>query len=116
MNPYYVYALKDPRITPAKPFYIGKGTGSRAWDHTVRVDRTKKGRRIASIQNEGCKVITTVLADDLTEAQALRLEAELIAAFGLEETGGLLTNAVVPSGVLTSLAGAHWDTHQFRVR
>ena len=29
---------------------------------------------------------------------ALRLEAELISAFGTEETGGLLTNAVVPVG------------------
>jgi uncharacterized protein len=24
---YYVYALKDPRASPAMPFYIGKGTG-----------------------------------------------------------------------------------------
>ncbi len=24
---YYVYALKDPRSSPAQAFYIGKGTG-----------------------------------------------------------------------------------------
>jgi hypothetical protein len=31
MNPFYIYALKDPLISPAMPFYIGKGTGNRAW-------------------------------------------------------------------------------------
>lgn len=99
VNPYYIYALKDPRTSPARPFYIGKGTGSRAWEHTLRVDGTRKGQRITEIQNSGHAVVTTVLADDLTEMQALKLEAELIAAFGTEATGGLLANSVVPSGV-----------------
>lgn len=36
---------------------------------------------------------------DLTEPQALRLEAELIAAFGTIDSGGLLTNSVLPSGL-----------------
>lgn len=100
MNPFYIYALKDPRTTPARSFYIGKGTGARAWEHTIRVDTTKKGKRIAEIEAAGRKVVTTVLADDLTEAQALKLEAELIAAFGTEATGGLLTNSVVPLGMI----------------
>ena len=99
MNPYYIYALKDPRTSPARPFYIGKGTGNRAWEHTLRVDSTRKGKRIAEIQASGCVVVTTVLADDLTEAQALKLEAELISSFGTEESGGFLTNTVVPSGL-----------------
>ena len=98
MNPYYIYALKDPRSSPARPFYIGKGTGSRAWDHTLKIDSTKKGKRIAEITTAGHEVLTTVLADELTETQALKLEAELIAAFGTEDTGGLLTNSVFPSG------------------
>lgn len=98
MNPYYIYALKDPRSTPAVPFYIGKGTGVRAWEHTLTVDKTRKGLRIAEIIEAGFTVVTTVLADDLTEHQALKLEAELIAAFGTETTGGTLTNAVVPAG------------------
>lgn len=98
MNPFYIYALKDPRSSSAKPFYIGKGTGNRAWEHTLRVDTTRKGKRIAEIRAEGYEVVTAVLADELTEAQALKLEAELIAAFGTVDTGGLLTNSVVPSG------------------
>ncbi|MDY4282164.1 MULTISPECIES: GIY-YIG nuclease family protein [unclassified Xanthomonas] len=88
MNPYYIYALKDPRRTPAIPFYIGKGTGIRAWEHTLRVDKTRKGERIEKIKADGYDVITAVLADDLTEYQALKLEAELISAFGSELAGG----------------------------
>lgn len=97
---FYVYALKDPRQNPAKPFYIGKGTGIRAWEHTINVDDTRKGRRIAEIQQQGYQVVTAVLADELSELQALKLEAELIAAFGTEASGGMLTNSVVPSGVV----------------
>ena len=95
---YYVYALKDPRTNPVLPFYIGKGTGNRAWEHTINVDETKKGQRIRQIMDDGYEVVTTKMADGLTEEQALRLEAELISAFGTEATGGFLTNTVTPSG------------------
>jgi hypothetical protein len=40
---FYVYALKDPRSSPAKPFYVGKGVDTRAWDHLVEPDGTAKG-------------------------------------------------------------------------
>ena len=96
-NPFYVYALKDPRQKPAKPFYIGKGTGNRAWEHQVQPDDSEKGKVIKEIQGEGLKVLHTVLADNLTEEQALKLEAELIAAFGIRKYGGLLTNKVRPN-------------------
>lgn len=96
---YYVYALKDPRSSPAKPFYIGKGTGVRAYDHLVRPDESRKAERIKAIHNSGHKVLVARMVDSLTEEQAIRLEAELISAFGTEETGGLLTNAVVPTGL-----------------
>jgi len=95
---FYVYALKDPRRNPVLPFYIGKGTGNRAWEHTINVDETSKGQRIRQIMAEGYEVVTTKLADGLTEEQALKLEAELIAAFGVEASGGFLTNTVQPRG------------------
>ena len=100
---YYVYALKDPRLSPAKPFYIGKGTGSRAWNHGVNVDSTRKGKRIQEIKDEGHKVVVSVLTDGLSEMQALKLEAELISAFGTEDSGGILTNSVIPTGKTTKL-------------
>lgn len=96
---YYVYALKDPRRSPAVPFYVGKGTGIRAYDHLVRPDDTRKGKRIREITEAGHRVLVTHLADELTELQAIKLEAELIAAFGTEDTGGLLANTVMPSGL-----------------
>jgi uncharacterized protein len=96
---YYVYALKDPRTSPALPFYIGKGVGTRSHDHLARPDKTRKGQRISAIESDGAKVLVARLCDSLTEDQAIRLEAELIAAFGTADSGGLLTNTVLPSGL-----------------
>ena len=96
-NPFYVYALKDPRERPAKPFYVGKGTGNRAWEHQANVDDSDKGRLIHQIKDAGHHVIHTIMADDLTEQQALKIEAELISAFGIRSQGGLLTNKVRPN-------------------
>jgi uncharacterized protein len=96
---FYVYALKDPRLNPARPFYIGKGAGTRAWDHELRVDQSAKGERIRQIHAAGLEVLTVKLVEGLSEAESLRVEAELISAFGTEDRGGLLTNAVVPTGV-----------------
>src|SRR5262249_39728169 len=100
---YYVYALKDPRTSPAKPFYIGKGTGTRAYDHLARPDESARGRRIKEITGSGGKVLVARLLEDLSEEQAIKLEAELISAYGTEETGGLLTNVVLPSGLAKTL-------------
>lgn len=96
-NPFYVYALKDPREKPSKPFYIGKGTGNRAWEHQTNIDESEKGRLIKEIQASGHSVLHTIIADNLTEHQALKIEAELISAFGIRSQGGLLTNRVRPN-------------------
>jgi uncharacterized protein len=98
-NFFYVYALKDPRTSPALPFYIGKGAGSRAFDHLVTPDATRKYARIKEIAAYGVKPLVEILVEGLAEFQALRIEAELIAAFGTVDSGGLLTNTVMPSGL-----------------
>lgn len=100
-NFFYVYALKDPRVSQGPPFYIGKGTGSRAFDHLVQPDASRKYKRIQEIISDGRAPLVDILMDNLTENQALRIEAELIAAFGTVETGGPLLNTVVPSGLGT---------------
>lgn len=95
---YYVYALKDPRTNPAQIFYIGKGTGTRALNHMLNIDNTRKGNRIKDIINSGHETIVVQLVSDLTEAQALTIESELISSFGTIDTGGMLYNSVIPSG------------------
>lgn len=87
------------RVAPAQPFYIGKGTGTRSYDHLVKPDQSRKGEKISEIIASGRKVLVTRLVDSLTEQQALRIEAELIAAFGTVDGGGILLNTVLPSGL-----------------
>jgi hypothetical protein len=96
-NPFYVYALKDPREKPAKTFYIGKGTGNRAWEHQTQIDDSEKGKVIQGIHDVGLSVLHTIISDNLTEEQSLKIEAELIAGFGIRSQGGLLTNSVKPN-------------------
>ena len=96
-NPFYVYALKDPTNNPALIFYIGKGTGDRAWEHEKHIDNSEKGQVIKAIHDAGKNVIHTILVSNLTETQALKIEAELISTFGVRSEGGFLTNKVKPS-------------------
>ncbi|MCK8137858.1 MULTISPECIES: GIY-YIG nuclease family protein [Pseudoalteromonas] len=98
-NTYYVYSLKDPRTKPAKVFYIGKGTGSRATDHLKKIDETRKGKFIQEILDSGYSPVVAKIVEQLTEEQAFQIELELISSFGTIDTGGTLYNSVIPKSI-----------------
>lgn len=98
-NTYYVYSLKDPREKPAKIFYIGKGTGSRATDHLKKVDETRKGLLIQEILDSGNTPIISRIVEDLSEEKAFQIELELISSFGTIDSGGPLYNSVIPKSI-----------------
>jgi hypothetical protein len=96
---WYVYALLDPRPSPAVAFYIGKGVGARKTQHVLEEGDSAKNRRIREIEGENRTVETMELVSGLSEEDALRVEMQLIAAFGTEADGGVLTNVVKPTTV-----------------
>jgi hypothetical protein len=71
------------------PFYVGKGSGDRAYD----INRNGSHRKIKQVIHESGKSINVRLVkSDLTEVEALMLEAKLIDIFGLKSYGGWLVN------------------------
>ena len=100
---YFVYALKDPRTDT--PFYVGRQTGSRSYDHLVQTDDTPKGRRIREIHAAGGTVQISLLVEDVSEAEAIRVVAMLIAEHGLASQGGPLLNPDVRRGASARLDG-----------
>ena len=79
MNNYYTYAYLREDGTP---YYIGKGTGYRAYQRTNRnVPRPPDPMRI------------TIVAKDLYEHEAFLLEKRLISKYGRKDNGtGILRN------------------------
>jgi hypothetical protein len=92
-NRFYVYTLADPR--DGSVFYVGKGSGRRAFAHEREVRRGAgqngaKALRIRRIIDAGQDVITTIAASGLTEREALRQERDMIARIGMRN----LTNVM----------------------
>lgn len=74
---FYVYSYLREDLTP---YYIGKGTGKRAWSkrHNVNVP-------------DDTRII--ILAENLTEKEAFELEVKLIKEYGRKDLGnGILRN------------------------
>ena len=99
MTKYYVYALIDPRNN--KPFYIGKGSGDRAYQHTRFKDGNDnpyKDRKIKSILKENLEIIVKLIHADIdSESLAYSLEESIIKEIGLENLTNMTENARPPS-------------------
>ena len=90
---YYVYALIDPRDDELRPFYIGKGTASRRFNHMKKIPNSTvgpKGERIEEIIAAGLVVQSVVMGWYDTEDEAYEAEKAKISAIGLDN----LTNKI----------------------
>jgi hypothetical protein len=84
----YVYVYVDPRDD--KPFYVGKGKGSRLFTHLEDTDDSEKAALIQEIRKSGREPRIDLLRYGLTDAQALLVEAAAIDLIGKDK----LTNRV----------------------
>lgn len=76
-NRYYVYVYEKKDGTP---YYVGKGTGTRAYTKHDNVEVPNEKHRI-------------ILYDNLTESEAFKLERQLISSYGrLDRFTGTLHN------------------------
>lgn len=73
---YYVYLYLDP--TSGELFYVGKGTGNRAFSHLEDDSESEKCERIRAIRNSGREPRIELLAHGLDEKAAYQLEASAI--------------------------------------
>ena len=86
MSNYYVYVLSDPET--GVPFYVGKGTGRRAWRHEtdVRLHGAHWNPMVLSeikrIHKNGDSVKVDFISSNLLHEEAKVLEIETIAKIG----------------------------------
>jgi hypothetical protein len=92
---YYTYMLVDPRNN--LPFYVGKGTGRRCYQHLTEArsgrNNSHKCNVIRKILSLGMEPVIKVVDSGLTEAVAFELEEFLIQELGRhDKSSGHLTN------------------------
>jgi uncharacterized protein len=86
---YYVYLYIDPRSD--KPFYVGKGMGTRVLAHLSARGASRKAKVLGELREANLQPWLDILAHGLAnEETALRIEAAVVDLLGLDD----LTNAV----------------------
>lgn len=80
------------------PFYIGKGTGGRAHDLKRNQGHGIEIKKALSLGNKK-EDIVQIVEKDLTESEALKLEAKLIYILGTryDDSAGVLVNLDIPN-------------------
>lgn len=98
---FYVYGLVNPKRESEGPFYIGQGTGERAYVHGPEAinnpaENSKKQTRIRETEADGCSFLDMprTIADCLQKDEALAIESCLL-------------TSVYPDGQLTNIQGGH---------
>lgn len=78
---FYVYQLRLEN--QSEPFYVGKGKNGRAYDHFAATHHhSLKNHIIKKASREGVRVHVEFVKESMTEPEAWKLEAELIAQYG----------------------------------
>lgn len=112
MNIYYVYGYFDPKSN--LPFYIGKGTKNRAYDHlSETLDNTinkRKYYKIKSIRESGLEPKIKILKTFDNEAEAYDYEKSLIKLYGRKDydKNGILTNICIDNRPPKIFGNNHW--------
>lgn len=96
MTDFYVYGYCDPQSDDPF-FYIGKGHGDRAWEHTwdsnLFKDETHFYRKLRKMVREGVEPEIKIIENGLSETGSFKLERILISHYGRLDTGtGCLCN------------------------
>ncbi|PIR42004.1 MAG: hypothetical protein COV30_00610 [Candidatus Yanofskybacteria bacterium CG10_big_fil_rev_8_21_14_0_10_37_15] len=100
-NDYYVYVYIDPRNY--EEFYYGKGKGSRKEAHLFDRADSEKTKCISQIRRSGLEPTIRTIAANLTEQEALLIEATLLWKLGkwtTNITGGYFSNNFRPANTL----------------
>ena len=96
MKKYYTYVLIDPRN--CQPFYVGKGTNRRMYDHwkhrrAKRVSNRLLKQTLCELETHNLRPIYVKVIDGVSEQDAFVKEMELILEYGRMDLGtGILCN------------------------
>lgn len=80
VDKYYIYLLINP--IDFLPFYVGKGSGNRAYSHLSRSHNDKNVAAISALRAIELDPIIAIIEKDLTEEEAFISEKVWISLFG----------------------------------